>query len=112
MIPAIAATVPVAAAATPRAPVANSSAGAIASASDAPTTIVMSRPGTRAKACRRCTPSIGLAPAQVLAVLGALDGPRLAGVCVSEFDPGRDHADRSLAMLVWLVEHLLLRKFE
>jgi agmatinase len=54
----------------------------------------------------------GLTPAQALAVIGAVDGKKLAGVVVSEFDPGRDEKDRSLAMLGWLIEHLLLRKFE
>ncbi|MGL4552547.1 MAG: arginase family protein, partial [Gemmataceae bacterium] len=54
----------------------------------------------------------GLSPAQALAAVGAVSGGKLAGVIVSEFDPGRDDKDRSLAALGWLIEHLLLRKFE
>ncbi len=54
----------------------------------------------------------GLSPHQVLAVLDAVGGERLAGVAVSEFDPARDRDDRSLALVVWLVESLLLRRFE
>lgn len=54
----------------------------------------------------------GLSPHQVLRVLDAVPPGSLAGVIVSEFDPGRDRDDRSLAILVWLLEHLLLRRYE
>lgn len=54
----------------------------------------------------------GLAPAAVLAVIEAVWSDKVAGVCVSEFDPGRDRDDRSLATLVWLLEYLLLRRHE
>jgi arginase family enzyme len=54
----------------------------------------------------------GLSPAQVLAVVEAAWSPRLGGVFLSEFDPGRDQGDRGLAALVWLIEHFLLRRYE
>jgi arginase family enzyme len=54
----------------------------------------------------------GLNPSLLLRLLDAVWSPRVAGVFVSEFDPGRDRDDRSLATLVWLIEYLLLRKHE
>jgi arginase family enzyme len=54
----------------------------------------------------------GLAPPLVLRLLDAAWGPNVAGVLVSEFDPGRDRNDQSLATVVWLIEHLLLRRYE
>jgi arginase family enzyme len=54
----------------------------------------------------------GLAPAQVLAVLEVIPADRLAGVLISEFAPGRDQGDRSLASVMWLLEYLLLRRYE
>jgi arginase family enzyme len=54
----------------------------------------------------------GLTPAMVLAVLDAVWSERVMGLCVSEFDPGRDRDDRSLTTLVWLLEHVLLRRYE
>jgi arginase family enzyme len=54
----------------------------------------------------------GLSPQQVLRLLDAVWSPRVAGLLVSEFDPGRDRNDQSLATLVWLVEYLLLRTYE
>ncbi len=54
----------------------------------------------------------GLSPQQVLRLLDAVWSPKVAGVFVSEFDPGRDRDDRSLSTLVWLLEHLLLRHYE
>ena len=54
----------------------------------------------------------GLDPHLVLRLLGAAWSPRVAGVMLSEFDPGRDQDDRSLATLVWLIEYLLLRRYE
>jgi arginase family enzyme len=54
----------------------------------------------------------GLGPQQVLRLLEAAWSPNVAGVLVSEFDPGRDRNDQSLAALVWLLEHLLLRRYE
>jgi arginase family enzyme len=54
----------------------------------------------------------GLAPAAVLGVIDAVWSERVRGLFVSEFDPGRDRDDRSLAAAVWLVEHALLRLYE
>jgi arginase family enzyme len=51
----------------------------------------------------------GLAPLQLLHAIQALWSPKVAGVFVSEFAPGRDQDDRSLALLVWLLERLLLK---
>jgi agmatinase len=54
----------------------------------------------------------GLSPAIVLRLIEAVWSDRVCGVAVSEFDPGRDWNDRSLSTLVWLLEYLLLRKYE
>ena len=54
----------------------------------------------------------GPAPAAVLALIDAIGPGRIAGLFVSEFDPARDREDRSLATLVWLVEYLLVRRYE
>ena len=54
----------------------------------------------------------GLTPQQVLAAIDAAWAGPVVGVAVSEFAPGRDRNDRSLATLVWLLEYLLLRHFE
>ena len=37
---------------------------------------------------------------------------RVCGVALSEFDPGRDRGDQGLNTLVWLLEYLLLRRYE
>jgi agmatinase len=54
----------------------------------------------------------GLSSVQLLRCLDAVWSDRVAGVAVSEFDPARDRDDRSLATLVWLLERLLLRRYE
>lgn len=54
----------------------------------------------------------GLSPALLLRLVDAIWSPNVAGVLLSEFDPGRDREDRSLAMLMWLLEYLLLRQHE
>jgi arginase family enzyme len=54
----------------------------------------------------------GLTPQQLLRCLDAVWSDRVAGVAVSEFDPARDRDDRGLATLVWLLERLLLRRYE
>jgi arginase family enzyme len=54
----------------------------------------------------------GLTPSLVLRLLDAAWTPRLAGLFVSEFEPGRDRNDQSLATVVWLLEYVLLRKYE
>jgi agmatinase len=52
----------------------------------------------------------GLTPPAVLAVLDAVWSDKVAGVSVSEFDPGRDVRDTGLQFLGWLVEYLLLKR--
>jgi agmatinase len=54
----------------------------------------------------------GLSPQQLLRLVEAAWSPKVAGIIVSEFDPGRDRDDRSLATLMWLIEYLLLRRYE
>jgi agmatinase len=54
----------------------------------------------------------GLNPQQVLRLVDAACSGNLLGVAVSEFHPAHDDHDRSLAILVWLLEYLLLRRFE
>src|SRR5204862_1391375 len=46
----------------------------------------------------------GLASSAVLRLVDAVWSDRVVGVSVSEFEPGRDRADQSLAALVWLLE--------
>jgi agmatinase len=55
---------------------------------------------------------IGLAPGLLLRFLDAIWSEAVVGVCISEFDPGRDRDDRTLALLVWLLEYLLLKRHE
>jgi arginase family enzyme len=54
----------------------------------------------------------GLTPQQLLRFIDAAWGENVCGVAVSEFDPGRDVDDRSLSLLVWLAEYLLLGRYE
>jgi arginase family enzyme len=54
----------------------------------------------------------GLAPPLVLRLLNAAWSERVRGIAVSEFEPGRDVRDQSLSTLVWLLEYLLLRRYE
>jgi arginase family enzyme len=54
----------------------------------------------------------GIGPALFLKLLDAAWSERVIGVAISEFDPGRDRDERSLAMLVWLMEYLLLKRYE
>jgi len=54
----------------------------------------------------------GLSPQQLLRFLDAVWSERVVGVALSEFDPGRDRNDQSLATLVWLLEYLLLKRYE
>ena len=37
---------------------------------------------------------------------------KVAGMSISEFDPGRDGRDASLNLLGWLIEWVLLRQHE
>lgn len=54
----------------------------------------------------------GLSPPLLLRLLDAAWGANVTAVVLSEFEPGRDRDDRSLATLVWLIEYLLLRRYE
>ena len=54
----------------------------------------------------------GLSPATVLRLIDAAWNRRVSGVAISEFDPARDRDDRSLQTLVWLLEWLLLKRYE
>jgi arginase family enzyme len=56
--------------------------------------------------------AFGLQPSLLLRLVDAIWSPSVAGLLLSEFDPGRDHNDQSLATLVWLLEYLLLRRHE
>jgi agmatinase len=54
----------------------------------------------------------GLSPTLLLRLLQAAWSEQLAGIAISEFDPGRDRDDQSLATLVWLLEYLVLKRYE
>jgi agmatinase len=54
----------------------------------------------------------GLSPQLLLRLLDAAWSDRVIGVALSEFDPARDTNDRDLATLLWLLEHVLLKKYE
>ena len=51
----------------------------------------------------------GLLPPTFLALFEAVWGANVAGLSITEFDPGRDARDQSLNLLGWLVEHVLLK---
>jgi arginase family enzyme len=54
----------------------------------------------------------GLSPSLLLRFLDAAWSPRVVGVAISEFDPGRDRNDQSLSTVVWLLEYVLLKRHE
>jgi agmatinase len=54
----------------------------------------------------------GLSPQTLLRFLDAAWSEKVIGLAISEFDPARDVRDQSLATLVWLLEYVLLRKYE
>jgi len=54
----------------------------------------------------------GLTPLLLLRLLDAVWSARVIGAAISEFVPGRDQGDRSLALLIWLLEYLLLKRYE
>ena len=54
----------------------------------------------------------GLSPTLFLRLLEAVWSPKVAGVLLSEFEPARDRDDRGLALVMWLIEYLLLRRHE
>lgn len=53
----------------------------------------------------------GISPKTLLRFLDAIGFERLAGLAVSEFNPARDQADRSLETLMWLIEYVLLERY-
>jgi agmatinase len=54
----------------------------------------------------------GLSPRQVLRVLEAVWSDRLIGLSISEFEPARDRNDQCLSTLLWLLEYILLKRYE
>jgi len=54
----------------------------------------------------------GLAPPQLLRLIDAIWSERVIGVSISEFVPAKDRGDQSLGLLVWLIEWLLLKRYE
>jgi agmatinase len=54
----------------------------------------------------------GLEPRWVLKLLDVIGADKLAGFCISEFEPARDQNDRCLETLMWLIEFVLLRRYE
>lgn len=54
----------------------------------------------------------GLSAAAFLTLAQAVCGKNLAGVSISEFDPGRDVRDTSLNLLGWFLEWLIVRRME
>jgi len=54
----------------------------------------------------------GLSPQLFLRFLDAAWSDRAIGLAISEFDPPLDQNDRSLATLIWMIEYVLLRRYE
>lgn len=54
----------------------------------------------------------GIEPRWLLRLLDAVGPKKLAGFAISEFDPARDQNDRCLETLMWLIEYVLLLKYE
>lgn len=54
----------------------------------------------------------GIAPGLFLRLLDAIWSPKVLGLSISEFDPARDVRDQSLATLVWMIEYMLLKRYE
>lgn len=55
---------------------------------------------------------LGLSPLIFPRLLDAVGAERFAGFAISEFDPARDSHDRCLETLMWLIEYVLLFKYE
>ena len=49
----------------------------------------------------------GLTPMQLLAVIAAVWSPKVIGVSINEYDPGRDVRDTTLNLLGWLLERMM-----
>jgi len=54
----------------------------------------------------------GISPNLLLRFLDAIWSDKVIGLSLSEFDPARDVRDQSLATLIWLLEYVLLKKYE
>jgi arginase family enzyme len=54
----------------------------------------------------------GLTPPLLLRLLDVVWSERVAGLSLSEFVPARDRNDQSLGLLIWLIEWLILRRYE
>ena len=54
----------------------------------------------------------GVSPMLLLQLVDAVWSERVCGVAISEFVPNRDRNDESLVILTWLLEYLLLRRYE
>ena len=54
----------------------------------------------------------GLEPLFLVRLLDVVGASKLAGLSISEFDPARDRHDRCLETLMWLIEYVLLQKYE
>ena len=54
----------------------------------------------------------GMTPSLLLRFLDAVWSSRVAGLALSEFDPSHDRKDQSLSTLLWLLEYLLLKRYE
>jgi agmatinase len=54
----------------------------------------------------------GIAPPMLLQFIDAVWGDNVCGVAISEFDAGRDRGDQCLSTLVWLLEYLLLKRYD
>jgi len=54
----------------------------------------------------------GMSPSFLLRFLDVIWSPRVIGLALSEFDPSHDRNDQGLSTLVWLLEYLLLKRYE
>jgi agmatinase len=54
----------------------------------------------------------GLTTQLMLRILDAVWTKAVLGLAISEFDPGRDRNDQSLSTLIWLLEYVLLKRYE
>lgn len=55
---------------------------------------------------------MGMTPQQLLMLVETIGVQNLAGVMISEFAPDGDQNDRSLSTLMWLIEYLLVERYE